>query len=299
MKKGISPKRRHLFAVAAALLFGVASLLTASTAGAADKELRIGLQKYGTLIILQDRHTLEQALSPLGWHVTWTEFPGGPQLLEGLNVGDIDFGIAGETPPVFAQAADAPLLYVAYEPPAPKGEAVLVKQDSPIRTIANLKGKRVALNKGSNVHYLLVEALKAAGLAYSDIQPVYLAPADGRAAFEQGDADAWVIWDPYLASAQADLHPRVLVDGAGQDGKQLAPNRQFFLATRTLAQQHPDILKIVLQQIDQTDHWAQANQADASKLLAPGMGLSESVISASLARMGYGVLPMSPDVVAS
>src|SRR4029450_9547200 len=88
----------------------------------------------------------------------------------------------GEAPPIFAQAAGAPLLYVAHEPPAPKGEAILVPKDSPIKSVADLKGKKIALNKGSNVHYLLVKALAKAGVQYSDIQAIFLTPADARAA---------------------------------------------------------------------------------------------------------------------
>ena len=170
---------------------------------AASRELRIGVQKYGSLVLLKERGLLEQRLEPQGWTVTWIEFPGGPQLLEALNVGAIDFGTTGEAPPIFAQAAGAPLLYVGYEPPAPEGEAILVAKDSPIADVAGLKGKKVALNKGSNVHYLLVKALEAAGVAYTDIETVYLPPADARAAFERGAVDAWVIWDPFLAAAQA------------------------------------------------------------------------------------------------
>ncbi|MEJ0071632.1 MAG: aliphatic sulfonate ABC transporter substrate-binding protein [Pseudomonadota bacterium] len=183
----------------AALLFGVALMPPALADG---QKLRIGVQKYGTLIVLQVRASLEQRLIPAGVTVEWIEFPGGPQLLEALAAGRLDFGTTGEAPPVFAQAAGAPLLYVAVEPPAPAGEAILVPKDSPIRTVADLKGKRVALNKGSNVHYLLIQALDKAGLQPNDIRSVYLAPADARAAFERGSVDAWVIWDPFLAAAQ-------------------------------------------------------------------------------------------------
>ena len=102
-------------------------------------------------------------LKAVGYKVVWTEFPSGPPLLEALNVGAIDFGNTGEAPPIFAQAAGAPLVYVAYEPPAPKGEAILVPKDSSLKSVADLKGKKVALNKGSNVHYLLVKALEKAG----------------------------------------------------------------------------------------------------------------------------------------
>lgn len=185
-----------------ALRRGLAALLVAALSYGvqADEKsantLRIGYQKYGTLVLLKARGTLEKRLAEDGVKVQWTEFPGGPQLLEGLNVGSIDFGVTGETPPVFAQAAGADLLYVAYEPPAPTSEAILLPKDSPIRSVAELKGRKVALNKGSNVHYLLVRALEQAGLKYSDIQPVYLPPADARAAFERHSVDAWVIWDP-------------------------------------------------------------------------------------------------------
>ena len=150
--------RRGLVALfAAAVSFG------AIVQAHAAETLRIGYQKYGTLVLLKAKGTLEKRLAADGVQVQWTEFPGGPQLLEGLNVGSIDFGVTGETPPVFAQAAGADLLYVAYEPPAPTSEAILVPKDSPIKSVAELKGKKVALNKGSNVHYLLVRALDCIG----------------------------------------------------------------------------------------------------------------------------------------
>ena len=129
-----------------------------------------------------------------------------------MNVGAIDFGNTGETPPVFAQAAGAAIRYVAYEPPAPKGEAILVPKDSPLKSIADLKGKKIAVAKGSNAHYLLVKALEKAGVKYEDITPAYLAPADARAAFESGAVDAWSIWDPYLAAAQTTLGAKTLTD---------------------------------------------------------------------------------------
>src|SRR5690349_11196688 len=98
-----------------ALTLAAAGLVTSTglpRAYAADKRLRIGYQKYGTLVLLKEHRTLERRLAPLGYDITWTEFPGGPQLLEALNVGAIDFGTTGEAPPIFAQAAGAPLLYV-------------------------------------------------------------------------------------------------------------------------------------------------------------------------------------------
>ena len=139
-----------------------------------EKTVRIGFQKYGKLVLLKSKGTLEPRLKALGYHVTWTEFASGPPLLEAVNVGAIDFGNTGETPPVFAQAAGAPIRYVAYEPPAPKGEAIFVAKDSPIKSVADLKGKKVAVARGSNAHYLLVKALEKAGVRYEDITPVFL-----------------------------------------------------------------------------------------------------------------------------
>ena len=191
--------------------------MVAATVGASygqDKVVRIGFQKYGKLVLLKSKGTLEEKLKTAGYKVVWTEFPSGPPLLEALNVGAIDFGNTGEAPPIFAQAAGAPIQYVAYEPPAPKGEAILVPKDSKLNSVADLKGKKVALNKGSNVHYLLVKALEKAGVKYSEIEPVFLAPADARAAFERGAVDAWVIWDPFQAAAEAATGARTLADGS-------------------------------------------------------------------------------------
>ena len=176
-------------------LFGLAMAMATALAlgalpvSAADKEVRVGFQKYGTLVLLKGKGLLEQELAPLGYKVKWAEFAAGPQMLEALKAGAIDIAQTGEAPPIFAQAAGPRLTYIAFEPPAPKGEAILVPKDSEIRSLADLKGKRIALNKGSNVHFLLVRALESAGLDYDQIEPVFLAPADARAAFASGSVD--------------------------------------------------------------------------------------------------------------
>lgn len=254
--------------------------------------LRIGYQKYGTLVLLKAKGTLEKRLAPQGIEVKWTEFPGGPQLLEGLNVGSIDFGVTGETPPVFAQAAGADLLYVAHEPPAPAGEAILVQKDSPLQRVADLKGKKVALNKGSNVHYLLVRALEEAGLHYSDIQPVYLAPADARAAFERGGVDAWVIWDPFQAAAEAQLQARTLRDGSG-----LVDNNQFYLAARGYAERHPQVLGALVEEIRTAGEEAKADPDAVTAQVAPLLGLPPAITLVSVKRQGFGARFVEPPVV--
>ena len=278
--------RRSLVALfAAAISFGAITQAQAET-------LRIGYQKYGTLVLLKAKGTLEKRLAEQGVEVKWTEFPGGPQLLEGLNVGSVDFGVTGETPPVFAQAAGADLLYVAHEPPAPTGEAILVPKDSPIKSVAELKGKKVALNKGSNVHYLLVRALEDAGLKYGDITPVYLPPADARAAFERGSVDAWVIWDPFQSAAEKQLQARTLRDGSG-----LVDNHQFYLATRTYAEKNPQVIGVLVEEIRGVGEWVKGNLDEATSQVAPLIGLSPEITRQAVERQGYGAQFISPEVV--
>ncbi len=188
---------RRFTVVGGLLLLPLFALNFPASGGINPKQFRIGYQKAAnTLVLLKAHGTLEKRLQPLGVQVTWSEFTAGPQLLEGLNVGSVDFGYVGEVPPIFALAAGANLVYTAYELPTPEAEGILVTKDSPIREITELKGKKVAFNKGSDVHWLVVSALQKAGLTYSDIQPVYLTPADARAAFLRGAIDAWAVWDP-------------------------------------------------------------------------------------------------------
>jgi sulfonate transport system substrate-binding protein len=262
-------------------------IVLAVPAMAESLKLRIGIQKYGTLVILQLRGTLAERLATVGVSVEWKEFPSGPPLLEALGAGSLDVGVAGEAPPVFAQAAGEPLLYIASEPAAPAGEAILVAKESPIRMVSDLAGKRIALNKGSNVHYFLVAALTRAGLKPNDVTPIYLAPADARAAFERGSVDAWVIWDPYLAAAQQATETRVLIDGS-----QLVANRQFYLAHRDFVAAHPEVIRALIEAIAATDVWAAAHRQEAASLLAPRIGLSNDVVETALSRLAYGVAPL-------
>jgi sulfonate transport system substrate-binding protein len=254
--------------------------------------LNIGFQKYGVLPIIKARGDLDKALKEKGVNVKWVEFPAGPQLLEGLNVGSVAFGESGEAPPIFAQAANSNLVYVANQPAAPLAEALIVPKDSAIQSVQDLKGKRVVLNKGSNVHYLLLKVLEANHLKLDDIQVVYLPPADARAAFEKGAVDAWVIWDPFFAAAEKQLNAKVIATG-----QNLVNNHQFYLADRKFAEQHPDVLKIVVNELNTTTQWVSQHQTDAAKLLEKPTGLPLDILNTSISRMGFGVTPISNDVV--
>lgn len=280
MKLPLSPPRRHvvLSGVGAAALTALPTL----RAQPAARTLRIGHQK-GLLSLLKGRGTLERRLAPLGVKLSWTEFTAGPVQLEALNVGSIDFGDVGEAPPIFAQAAGAPLAYVAATVPRPASEAVLLPKGSPIHSVAELKGKKLAYNKGSNVHYFLVKLLEKHGLKYEDVQSVFLPPADARAAFERGAVDAWVIWDPFLAAAELGLGARVLADATG-----VVNNRAYYFSTLDYAAKNADVVKRVVDEINQLDQWGSAHRDALAAEFAPLWGLPQAVAERSVGRAVYG-----------
>lgn len=263
------------------------------TSQVSGKVVHIGYQKAATILFaLKAKKDLENALAGSGTSVVWNEFPAGPPLLEAINSGSVDFGYTGEAPPVFAQAAGTPLLYVAYDPLSTKAEAIIVHKDSPIKSVADLKGKKVAFAKGSNTNYLVVKALEKAGLKYTDITPVFLTPADGRAAFEGKNVDAWAVWDPYLAVAEKALGARILTDATG-----IAPNRGYYLAAKSFVENNPDALKIVLEEVKKTSEWAKGNPTEVAQLLAPVLGIDAAILELSEKRRDYGVLPLTDDVI--
>ncbi|MDK1684730.1 sulfonate ABC transporter substrate-binding protein [Acinetobacter terrestris] len=272
----------------------VAGAIMMSGCGKKEAEtvtLNIGFQKYGLLPVIKARGSLETALEKQHVKVKWVEFTAGPQLLEGLNVGSVSLGEVGEAPPIFAQAANANLVYVANQPAMPTAEALIVQKDSPIQSIKDLKGKRVALNKGSNVHYLLLKLLEANNLKLDDIQVVYLPPADARAAFEKGAVDAWVIWDPFFAAAEQQIGARVIANG-----ENLVKNYQFYMADRKFAEQNPEVVKAVINELNVAADWMTKNQDEAAKILEKPTGLDASILKTSIGRMNLGVQPISNQV---
>ncbi|WP_342755459.1 sulfonate ABC transporter substrate-binding protein [Pantoea sp. MBD-2R] len=274
-------------------LIATAILVTSQAAMAenAPKTVNIGYQKANIFALLKYRGTLDDDFKKQGIAVRWVEFPAGPQMLEGLNVGSIDLAATGDAPPAFAQAAKADLVYLAHSPANPKTEAIVVPENSTIKNVADLKGKRVALNKGSDVNYLLVSALEKAGLSYKDITPVYLPPADARAAFQRGAVDAWVIWDPYYAEVETNAKARLVKNAEG-----LVPHYTFYLASRKFAETWPETAKKVVDELGSLSDWANKNPAETAKILSTSTGLPQPIWQRALARMPFGAERMTPEV---
>ena len=241
--------------------------LSASALAKAPETVNIGYQKANIFALLKYRGTLDESFKKQGIAVRWIEFPAGPQMLEGLNVGSIDLAATGDAPPAFAQAAQADLVYLAHSPANPKTEAIVVAENSAIKSVADLKGKRVGLNKGSDVNYLLVTALEKAGLSYKDITPVYLPPADARSAFQRGAID-----------------------------EGLVPHYTFYLASRKFADTYPDTAKQVVDELGKLSEWANGHQDDAAGILSTSTGLDKAIWLKTLARLPYGAERMTPAV---
>ena len=250
------------------------AMLGSSAAWAADpsvKQLRVGYQKASLNLVIAKQQKLFEQEFPNA-KISWNEFPGGPQILEALAVGSIDIGATGDTPPVYAQAGNKPLHYFAYETAKPLASAILVPSNSKITQLSQLKGKRIGVHRGSSSHYLLVQAVRKAGLQWTDIQPIWLSPADARAAFQKGAIDAWAIWDPYYASAQVEDKAKVLASGKG-----LSPNYTFYLASGDLVKNYPQALKGIIKQVNVADKWVQSNKAATATLFAQSTGLKLNV----------------------
>ncbi len=283
-----------LLAAALAVAFALGGSALASTQ-TWPSELTVGYQKYGTLIILKTRGDLERRLAPHGVKVRWAEFSSGPPLLEALNAGRVHFGATGETPPVFGQSAQgSQTTYVAYEPASPRNEALLVRADSPIATVADLRGTRIGVARGSNAHYFVLRALEREGLSVPrDVRIVFLPPSDARSAFARGDIDAWAIWDYFYAVAQAD-GARVLIDGEG-----LVDNYGFYLAPSLFLQNHPQVIQIILEEIGRVGAWISANPAAAAEQLARELQVSPAALETAIRRGKFGPQPLTEEVIAA
>ncbi|MES1203567.1 MAG: aliphatic sulfonate ABC transporter substrate-binding protein [Pseudomonadota bacterium] len=274
-------------------LSGAATLAACARPAPSQLVLRIGYQKNGVLLVAKTTGDLERALQHIPASTTWSEFQSGPPLLEALNVGSVDFGGTGDTPPIFAQAAGASLVYAASQRLRGGSGGVLTPANSKARSVADLRGKRVAYTRGTSAHNAAAVSLERAGLSFNDITSVNLSPADAAAAFAQGGIDAWYIWDPYFTAAREQQHARVLETGADIGG-----GYSFFLANRGLAERQPALLRATLDALAQEGRWAEAHRQDVAQIMARETGLSLPLLQDTVQRADFAIQPMTPDVAA-
>ena len=287
-------RRRHVGPALLALSAGASWLGRPAWAQAAlPGEVRIGFQKGSAVLVLaRKQEVIEKRLKSLGLGVKWVEFQFGPPMLEALGAGAIDIGSVGDTPPVFAQAGGQDLVYAAATPSAE--HAVLVPKDSPIRTIAELKGKKVAFGKGSSAQNVTIKALATGGLGFKDIVPTYLSPADATAAFNGGNIDAWVVWDPFYAIAEERYGARAI---ATTSDKRLASS-SYYMASRDFATRYPTVLAAVLDELGKAHAWSGQHRGELAALAAEATGIDAKSWSAAFARADFSFGPITDAHVA-
>jgi sulfonate transport system substrate-binding protein len=277
--------RRHLLA---------AALTLPAIARAADaKTLRVGFQKgEPVLMATKASKNLETLLSPKGIGVEWIEFQFGPPMLEAMRVGSIDVGAVGDTPPIFAQAARADLLYIAANRGAP--QSILLPPDSKIQTLADLKGKKLAFGRGSSAHNFALMVLEKANLRYDQIEPINLGPADAGAAFERGAIDAWSIWEPYTSLFVTRPGVRTLTTN-----QQIGEQFSFIIGSGPFVRAKPALAGTVVEAFTATAEKARDHHDDVAALLAGSTGIPQQVWTRALAADPFQVTPMNDDLVRS
>ncbi|MFL6791974.1 MAG: sulfonate ABC transporter substrate-binding protein [Bradyrhizobium sp.] len=271
----------------------VAALSSRARAEASVKEIRIGYQKNGVLVIARQQAALENHFKPAGIEVKWVEFSSGPPMMEAMNIGSIDYGAVGDSPPVFAQAAGAAIVYAAGQP-ITNGQGILVPQHSAIRSIADLKGKRVGFTKGSSAHNIIVQTLEKAGLTYADITPVYLTPPDAGPAFANGSIEAWSIWDPYFAIGETRQNGRILVNAS-----EITKSNSFYIANLDFARNHGPLLQQIIDMTTSTARWAEAHRDEVAKSLSAVTGIPLDIQTIAAKRSAFTVGPITEDIIAT
>ena len=278
------------------LSFGVtaaASLSREVRAQASVKEIRIGYQKTGVLVIARQRAVLEKRFAGRQIGIKWIEFTSGPPLLEAMSTGSVDIGAVGDTPPIFAQAANANIVYIAGSP-ITNGQGILVPANSSIRTIVDLKGRRIGFAKGTSAHNVVIATLEKAGLTYEDITPVYLTPPDAGPAFANGSIEAWAIWDPYFAIGEKRQSGRILVNA-----HEVAKTNSFYLANRDFANTHVRETRDVIDGLAEAARWAEAHRADVASALAAVTGVPLEVQVVAADRASFVMGPVTDEIIAT
>ncbi|GEP08941.1 aliphatic sulfonate ABC transporter substrate-binding protein [Methylobacterium gnaphalii] len=266
---------------------GASLALAGAGPSRAGETIKLSYQRSSTLLtVLKTKGTLETRLGAREFGVSWHLFS---KVLEPMNTGVVDLHAdVADAVPIFTQSAKAPLTFYAMEAGSPHAEAIVVPEESAIRSIADLKGRTVGVSKGSGCHFILAAALKRAGLSFADIKPAYLEAPDGVAAFDQGSLDAWAIWDPFLAIVQAKRPIRVLADATG-----LSSYNRYYTVNDSFAAAHPEIVEIVYAALVEAGQWVKANPREAVALLAPIWGdLPPEVVATVNERRSYAVKPV-------
>jgi sulfonate transport system substrate-binding protein len=277
--------RRSIFA-------GLAVALILAGCGSKDggqPTLKVGSQRGGTKAVLLASGALDGA----PYKIEWSEFPAAQPLLEALSAGAVDLGEAGDAPFLFAYAGGARIKAVQAGKSGGSSTAILVRKGSPIRTVADLRGKKVATGRGSIGHYLLLRQIEDAGLKPNDVTVVFLSPGDAKAAFSSGVIDAWVTWGSYIALARLHDEATVLADG----GKVLSGFGYEAASQAAIDGKRPQV-EDFLRRLAKARRWAAEHPRAFAAVLAKETGLSPEIALYTVERYRLTPAPIGDESVA-
>jgi sulfonate transport system substrate-binding protein len=253
---------------------------------------RVGYQKAGLLSVAKQQGVFEARLKPLGvGAVKWSEFELGPPMMDAISAGAIDFGWLGDAPAIIAQSAGAKFVYAACMPASQHG--LLVLEGSALRSLSDIKGKKIAFPRGTSAQNVMLRLLAKAGLTYGDIVPVYLSSAAASAALSRGDVDAWVIWDPFFAQAEHRQKMRAIATT-----KDIVNGNSVYVANPDFAATNPKVLAAVIDEVTKLTEWAAQNRAKFAEATSAAIGIDLDVERSAIDRTDLVVRPVTPAIAA-
>ncbi len=237
--------------------------------------LRIAYLKSTSDLVLARAHgSLERAMTAMGVRVEWAgPYAAAAPAIEALSAGAVDMTVGSSTAFVTARAAGVDMAMFGYQRLSPAGECILVKSASLARSVVDLAGRSVAINRGGTGEYILVRAMEKAGMALDSVRRVYLSPPDAKAAFEGGSVDGWAIWDPFLSIAVASREARVLADGAACGSE----NAVAYVVSGAYLAAHRSVVQAVLGVLEAENAWGGAHPDEAGAIWAQELGLPASL----------------------
>ncbi len=286
--------KKHLWFLVIGLIMWLSVAVygyTQTTTAASDLEtVTIGYQKADPVDIARQHGELIKKMKAKGYQVVFKEFSDGAALMTALKSGAIDYARVGDTPPVTAKAAGTDIALIADGATKEYGSGILVGKNSQITNLKQLKGKTIAYQKGTAAQYLIIQALKKAGLSTNDVKLVNMDQSSASVAFAKGSVDAWVTWDPYTATAQVNQGAKLLTNGTG-----LAKNRDFLISTQNYAKTHTALSKLMTTYINDDMTWANNHHTQLIAMLSKTLKLSDAVIQKMVERRTYAMALVKAD----
>lgn len=254
--------------------------------------VNIGVQgKTGILVYARENGFFEKAFAAVGAEVKWSEFASGPPHFEALASGRLDFGSVGGTPLISGQSGGVDFKAIAVTGDGKQGNMIVIPKNSPIKELKDLKGKKVAVAKGSSAYNFLYMAIAKAGLKGDDIKVIQLQPDEARPALDSGAIDAWSIWDPYATIAVFQTGAKILV--SGEDLNINAPS--FLIARTKFTQEHPDLTVLFLKTYEEVRKYYLDHQDEVADGFVKSQKLDKEIIVTVLKNSFPLLLPITPE----